>query len=384
MKKIECITAVLLLAGLVSCGSGKKSELLIVDVMKSYPEETFVLQDIAEVEYIPLETTDDFLVSDTSAEYVDDDYIIVANTNSGDIMFFDRHTGKGLWKVNRRGKGAGEYGQAFGLSIDRANGEMYVRDPNNNRVMVYDLRGAFRRQFDVANGNYMTIKDYDPSHLLGYESGWGGTEEMEPFVVLSKEDLSIVKHLEIPFEERITMTVPTKNGSVMLHTYPILEAENGFILSEFSSDTIYRLDVRDETLTPVIVRTPKAVGMDVPVNLSVTMETSRHIFMQTTKREYDRDNDIFFPTKYLAYDKKSGEIYSVKITDENFGGEQDYDIGVTTTAAKQYSAGVSVYGMSAVRLLDALEAGTLSGKLKDIASGLKEDDNPVLMIVEFK
>jgi hypothetical protein len=34
-------------------------------------------------------------------------------------------------------------------------------------------------------------------------------------------------------------------------------------------------------------------------------------------------------------------------------------------------------------LIELLEEGALSGKLKEIASGLTEDDNPVLMIVRF-
>jgi hypothetical protein len=35
-------------------------------------------------------------------------------------------------------------------------------------------------------------------------------------------------------------------------------------------------------------------------------------------------------------------------------------------------------------LIEALEAGELSGELKTIAENLNEDDNPVLMLIEFK
>ena len=38
----------------------------------------------------------------------------------------------------------------------------------------------------------------------------------------------------------------------------------------------------------------------------------------------------------------------------------------------------------AIDLIEAIEAGELSGELKTIAEGLKEDDNPVLMVVKFK
>ena len=40
--------------------------------------------------------------------------------------------------------------------------------------------------------------------------------------------------------------------------------------------------------------------------------------------------------------------------------------------------------MEAFTLKEALETGELSGELKTIAEGLKEDDNPVLMVVKFK
>jgi len=39
--------------------------------------------------------------------------------------------------------------------------------------------------------------------------------------------------------------------------------------------------------------------------------------------------------------------------------------------------------LDAFTLIEALEAGELSGELKTIAEGLKEDDNPVLMVVKF-
>ena len=40
--------------------------------------------------------------------------------------------------------------------------------------------------------------------------------------------------------------------------------------------------------------------------------------------------------------------------------------------------------LEAFKLVEALEAGELGGELKTIAEGLKEDDNPVLMVVKFK
>jgi len=136
---------VLLLACLVSCGGNKSAdELPVIDVTKSYPEKAIVLQNIAQVEYIPLETGDDFLIdNNVFPEYIDGDYIIMRNWNSGDIMFFDRHTGKGIRKINRKGRGPGEYEAVSEIFVDRASDEMYVSS-FSKKYLVYDLYGTFK------------------------------------------------------------------------------------------------------------------------------------------------------------------------------------------------------------------------------------------------
>lgn len=45
---------------------------------------------------------------------------------------------------------------------------------------------------------------------------------------------------------------------------------------------------------------------------------------------------------------------------------------------------MSIQALGASGLIEAYEDGRLSGKLKDIAVNLNEDDNPVLMIIKFK
>ncbi|MDR1200737.1 MAG: 6-bladed beta-propeller, partial [Tannerellaceae bacterium] len=63
MKRINTILAIILLVVLAGCGGNKQSngDLIIVDVSKSYPEKELILQDFMDVEYIALETTDEFL-----------------------------------------------------------------------------------------------------------------------------------------------------------------------------------------------------------------------------------------------------------------------------------------------------------------------------------
>ena len=63
MQKIYSIFIIILLVIMTGCEEGKNStdDLVIVDVTKSYPKKELILQDFADVEYVLLETTDEFV-----------------------------------------------------------------------------------------------------------------------------------------------------------------------------------------------------------------------------------------------------------------------------------------------------------------------------------
>ena len=83
-------------------------------------------QDFMDVEYIPLETSDEF-VTQGSVMDIGDKYLLVKNwANDGDIFVYDRKTGKAIRKINRKGQGAEEYNFISGIILDENNDEMFV------------------------------------------------------------------------------------------------------------------------------------------------------------------------------------------------------------------------------------------------------------------
>ena len=145
MKQTKTILAVILLVVLAGCGENKQSNngLIIVDVSKSYPKKELILQDFMDVEYVALETTDEFLTQGLVQD-VGKEYILATNRNNdGDIFIFDRKTGKGVRKINRRGQGAEEYARINEIILDENNGEIFVKSPGN-KILVYDLYGKFK------------------------------------------------------------------------------------------------------------------------------------------------------------------------------------------------------------------------------------------------
>ncbi|MCI7287777.1 MAG: 6-bladed beta-propeller, partial [Bacteroidales bacterium] len=175
MKTLIFIETIFLLV-MTSCGSDNASTdgFITVDVTKSSysPKKELVLQDFMDVEYIPLETNDEF-VNQGYVQAVGEKYIIVSNyRKDGDIFVYNRK-GKAIRKINRKGQGAEEYISFSGITLDEENDELFVNDHHAKRIEVYDLEGNFKRSFkqnDKGNSQfYWGIFNYDKENLICYD-----------------------------------------------------------------------------------------------------------------------------------------------------------------------------------------------------------------------
>ena len=62
MKNFQLISTIALIVGLSACNQQTDTtDLITIDVETKYPEKKLMLQDFADVEYIALETTDEFI-----------------------------------------------------------------------------------------------------------------------------------------------------------------------------------------------------------------------------------------------------------------------------------------------------------------------------------
>ena len=105
MKKATLVLVIALLAGLVGCGQKQSisDDIIVVDITKApSSKKELILQDFMDVEYVALETKDDFLNRGVVHD-IGKKTILVTNQDDGDIFVYDR-TGHALRKINRRGQ----------------------------------------------------------------------------------------------------------------------------------------------------------------------------------------------------------------------------------------------------------------------------------------
>jgi hypothetical protein len=374
---------------LITAGCGERKQdgngdVITVDVTATYPKKELILQDFMDVEYIPLETTDDFL-NQGRVQAVGREIILVTNRNrDGDIFVYDR-TGKALRKINRTGQGGEEYTSIFNITLDEDNGEMFVNDIRTRKILVYDLYGKFKRSFKHKEGGgtlfYTGIFNYDKENLICHDEF---SEEIA-FLLVSKQDGSIAEEIRIPFEKRMLLQQRRTEGEAVYTIDPgpyrsIIPFKGQWLLSEISSDTVYAL-LPDRSLRPYLVRTPPIQSMEPGVFLMLRLLSDRYIFMETIKNEYDWDAKSGFPRTFFVYDRHEKAFSGYTVYNGDYTGKEEMYMNVLRPVDHEIE---SWQTLEAHHLVESYEKGELQGRLKEIAAGLDEESNPVVMLVKHR
>ena len=387
MKTLIYIETILLLV-LAGCGKDNASTdgFITVDVTKSSysPKKELVLQDFMDVEYIPLETNDEF-INHGYVQAIGKKYIIVRNyNNDGDIFVYDRK-GKAICKINRKGQGGEEYISCRSVTLDEENEELFINDFLARKITVYDLKGNFKRSFKQKQEGdtqfYLDIIDYDKDNLICYDE----CNADIPFLLVSKQDGSITKEIITPFKEKklfhqvLRYEGGARGANPGLYSR-IIPYNNNWILLEPSSDTIYTL-MPDFSLRPFIAKTPPVHTLDPELFLILRLISNRYYFMESVKNVYDFRKEEGFPRTYFMYDTQEKDFFSYIIYNGDYSYKRElYMVMFTPINAK----GELWATIDAFELCRDYKKGKLKGKLKDIAAKLGEDDNRVIMLVKPK
>ncbi len=392
MKKIILS---LLSVGVFSCGDKDAGPVPVLDVtQKSYPQKEIVLQDIATVEYIPLEMKDGFLLAQyPQIHYIDDD-IIVANDwfgTPGPIMFFDRKTGKAINSFDRRGRGPGEYISVGSIAVDTKAGEIFVTEGmitvgrTRTPMYVYDMQGKHLRTLDIPReGHKDYFHVYDDDHLFCYNED---VEDSEPYKLISRTDTSVT-YLPVEFPARDYRSGNSdRDNEIEKAVYSgttVLKTREGYIFAEPGVDTLYGWNKQSSVLTPLVALTPAFNSMDIPVSIYIEGQSDDYLFLEIEECKERMPHERVYDFSELVYDKNDGQFYESEIVNRDYVEYGYVYISNTSSSSVAYPPGVFVNVIQAVRLVDLHEKGKLRGPLAEVASKLKEDDNPVLMIATFK
>jgi len=388
-----CILFAVILIGGQSCRQKSQSgEFPLIDISKSYPKKEISLQSIADIEYIPLETTDEVLLGqDSRLSFVSEKHMLIYDNRQGEIFVFNRN-GKIGSHFNHRGQGDKEYNTVSSIVFDEKNAEIFVFDiASLSRILVYSISGEHKRTLKYSDDLFISGCNFDDEAMLVYDiNGLRQNAYRErPYMLMSKKDGSIVSELNIHMPERYSNRGITSfmNESGQRMTMPItISITNNrnfgqdLIIADISSDTIFKLS-KNKELTPFVVRTPSVHSSEPRTVWSADLTTDK--FILVTKAIFDFEairRTQSLSTTVFSHDLKTGETSEVTFVNEDFPSGRAWSPETVDIPQKNVAASM----IQLFTLKTALEEKKLKGDLEKLAASLDDDDNPVVMVVKFR
>ena len=173
MRKILFLQMMLLIAALSGCKStpniGQDQEfggiILDVPIHGGEPVDKPRRAEIVEsIDTIQLQgSAQESLIDHINDVRITDDLIIVSSSDV--INIFDRE-GKHLRKIQRKGRGPGEYISLSAFDIDPEQRLIYVLDQQSKQIIIYDYQGKFERRIQLDSWGVTEFAVLPGGHLL--------------------------------------------------------------------------------------------------------------------------------------------------------------------------------------------------------------------------
>jgi hypothetical protein len=135
---------------------------VILQLPKQY-KNNLISENLILSEIVVLETTDASLIKNINRLVLYKEKIIILN-NKEEILFFN-NDGNFLYKINKKGRGPGEYNHIIDISIDDNNDRIILYTDNLN-LLIYNLKGEYISQITNIDKNNLYEKIIYQNNIL--------------------------------------------------------------------------------------------------------------------------------------------------------------------------------------------------------------------------
>ena len=385
MKKTMLMAMVLLacLGALAQNKTGKNVP--EVDVTQAKRFAPLKVSEKATVEFIPLETNADFLLDRVAGALINvtENYIVTVNITEGKLFVFSRQ-GKALHTFCRKGQGPEEFVYPIAVRVDEKSKEIFVLD--YQKVQVYSLTGKYKRSLNIPeNVKIGSMFNYDDKHLICYDNHnldrQGEKVTEQPFFLFSKKDGKITR-IPLTIQNRIGQSMYIeREGKKMVVTMnniaPMVKNGDEVVLSDMGSDVVYLY--KKGKVTPLLKRNPGTMDFNPRSAMGVVMKLGDIVWLREVKKEVKGPRpDI----NMLTYDVATGEVNNLVLWDDvNF--TNPYSVQSRNERQElPYNCTAANFQPDYLKKLN--EQGGLTGRLKELAEEMLEDDNPLLILYKLK
>lgn len=364
----------LCLCCVLSVSAQKPVVINLAKAISESPKEIMLNELASDIRYVPLETTDDCLMNNEFyiMQYTGEDII-----TSG-IFHFDKN-GKFLNKIGSKGQGPEEYLQGLFAFGDWKNKLLYVQ--NWTTLTCYGFDGTFVRSVPTPQLNMGAAGLFDENHIL-YSNDIYYADKANPiqlYMVDSQNGKTVSKwrgHLEE--NKKYGMILTSRdfmyNYDNSLFYKPVLENVIFKILSPKKRQLVYKFDCsgKDIDVSADEVDPKKRFQF---LSVYWAKETAQYLFVNYGMKNISRLG---------IYDKEKKTFTNVTIKDNLAGG---YDIHPAWTSDDNHLLMVYYAGGLLQDKEKRYSTGLLPERKKELdelLKNIKEDDNPVVILVTLK
>ena len=364
----------LCLCCVLSVSAQKPVAINLAKAISESPKEIMLNELASDIRYVPLETTDDCLMNNEFyiMQYTGEDII-----TSG-IFHFDKN-GKFLNKIGSKGQGPEEYLQGLFAFGDWKNKLLYVQ--NWTTLTCYGFDGTFVRSVPTPQLNMGAAGLFDENHIL-YSNDIYYADKANPiqlYMVDSQNGKTVSKwrgHLEE--NKKYGMILTSRdfmyNYDNSLFYKPALENVIFKILSPKKLQLVYKFDCsgKDIDVSADEVDPKKRFQF---LSVYWAKETAQYLFVNYGMKNISRLG---------IYDKEKKTFTNVTIKDNLAGG---YDIHPAWTSDDNHLLMVYYAGGLLQDKEKRYSTGLLPERKKELdelLKNIKEDDNPVVILVTLK
>lgn len=364
----------LCLCCVLSVSAQKPVVINLAKAISESPKEIMLNELASDIRYVPLETTDDCLMNNEFyiMQYTGEDII-----TSG-IFHFDKN-GKFLNKIGSKGQGPEEYLQGLFAFGDWKNKLLYVQ--NWTTLTCYGFDGTFVRSVPTPQLNMGAAGLFDENHIM-YSNDIYYADKANPiqlYMVDSQNGKTVSKwrgHLEE--NKKYGMILTSRdfmyNYDNSLFYKPALENVIFKILSPKKRQLVYKFDCsgKDIDVSADEVDPKKRFQF---LSVYWAKETAQYLFVNYGMKNISRLG---------IYDKEKKTFTNVTIKDNLAGG---YDIHPAWTSDDNHLLMVYYAGGLLQDKEKRYSTGLLPERKKELdelLKNIKEDDNPVVILVTLK
>lgn len=366
--------------------NNKKTEIITIDPTDIDKKSVLATTTIDSFIYIPLETSNDFMIGKIKQIYEWQNRFYIWD-NMSDIIFIFSDQGEFIKRIDEKGRGPQEYIKINALYHDNINGDFYVQCDRSQAIFHYNSDGIFVERIDC---KFITTE----FTLLGKDTIalYGGKFPNEQIFKSTFPDQ--YRHVVMAHGNIITKDLSWQYNDVFLryvgkNNYFSYFSDTTSLIEAIGND-IYRLN-HNGTLMP---RFSIDFGSyNLPLTFDTHSKNAKEI-LNTLQESSDRwcytteiiETPDIILINYAFEDYICHAIYS-KIT------KKTYNIGPVWLNDIDYIGMPVIHNSTKNHLLGSLEAYTLqrtvdnpkaSSNIKKIANRIQEMDNPIIVKIHLK